>query len=314
MLRNIFALVLASALIGCSTHPLPEDFSRATTFDIVRSIRCEVQRGLQNFTGEFPPAVPAGDGEVSAGGYPADFLRKTYVGFLFTFEIDEDNKATQASLKFANPFSDGSFKLDLSGGVSKHRETVRNLVVAETLEELKSGGPCEPAPRPNLLYPLAGRIGADEILTTYLRIERDMKFKGANGAQIFTDTLTFTTTLSAGVTPNLTLSAGSTEFKLKNASVKGSVERVDLHKVIIAIYYDKDLGVQRLARSDSPALLYEFPGPLFKAPDPLTRGAPSRARGQTGAGLGKNIVIQELYRLRALDEDQRLLEDIVVLP
>jgi hypothetical protein len=27
-------------LISCSIHPLPEDFSRASTVDIVKSIRC----------------------------------------------------------------------------------------------------------------------------------------------------------------------------------------------------------------------------------------------------------------------------------
>jgi hypothetical protein len=82
-----------TTLAACSAHPLPEDFSRKSTFAIVQQIRCEARAGL-----------------IEAKLSPAD-LANTYIGLDFTFDITETNKATSGFLGFthhAYPHSSGA--------------------------------------------------------------------------------------------------------------------------------------------------------------------------------------------------------------
>ncbi len=42
-------LIYAPLLIGCSIHPLPDDVSRKTTYDIVEKIRCEAKAAVEQY-------------------------------------------------------------------------------------------------------------------------------------------------------------------------------------------------------------------------------------------------------------------------
>ena len=44
-------LALSSLLIGCSTHPIPDDISRKSTYDVVDKIRCEAKAAVEDFSG-----------------------------------------------------------------------------------------------------------------------------------------------------------------------------------------------------------------------------------------------------------------------
>jgi len=42
---SVVMAVLAPILANCSTHPLVDDVTRSTTFDVVDKIRCEAKQG-----------------------------------------------------------------------------------------------------------------------------------------------------------------------------------------------------------------------------------------------------------------------------
>src|SRR5262245_14766396 len=76
MVRLLIAgcsVAAATAVSGCSMHPLPEDVSRKNTYDIVEKIRCEAAEGLRGVPRDHP------------------LLRNTYIGYDFNFNIEENN-------------------------------------------------------------------------------------------------------------------------------------------------------------------------------------------------------------------------------
>ncbi len=100
----------------------------------------------------------------------------------------------------------------------------------------------EPPRQPNLMYPITGSIGLAEVVKTYVKLRNDMRLEKApgviditGGTTGFSDVLTYTTTIKAGITPTVELKSAVGEFRLKNASITGSADRVDLHKITIAI-------------------------------------------------------------------------------
>lgn len=269
-------LFFSLVLVSCSTHPLPEDFARHSTFDIVQKLRCEAR-----------------DGVISSSLTRAA-LENTYVGYDFTFDLTENNKASGGTLEFLNPFPSGKFTLALSGGADKKRQNLRFFRIVELLEDLRedaelasSTGPCAIEGRANFVYPIAGRVGIEEVLVTYGKLRSVAKFR-VKDASVFSDTITFTTKLNAGIKPTLELNSVAGQFRLTKASIDGSVERTDIHKVAIAIApreQVKDVIV-----------------PYMRTLVPVA--TPSDAAG----------VVLELERLRARDEDQRLFENLRILP
>ena len=99
--------VFATAFLmaGCATHPLPEDVTRKTTFDIVERIRCEAQRAILDHGRGFRTAA---------------------VAYEFTFDITEENNAS-AGLSWLYPFSTGTFALTTTLGADRSRNAKRNF-------------------------------------------------------------------------------------------------------------------------------------------------------------------------------------------
>src|SRR5258707_4742229 len=80
-------LVASLTLIGCAIHPLPDDVSRKTTYDIVDKIRCEAKAAVEEY----------GQGFQNAS-----------VVYTFPFDIIENNDS-EAGFTLFNPFSNGTF-------------------------------------------------------------------------------------------------------------------------------------------------------------------------------------------------------------
>lgn len=117
---------------------------------------------------------------------------------------------------------------------------------------------------------------------------------------VFSDTLTFTTKLNAGVTPTLELGAGPGNFKLNKFTIDGSAERQDVHKVtiVISITPQKTIGTARLSSFGSSRTVV----------------VPTERALLPGQDSGTSNVILELDRLRNLDEDRRILENLNLVP
>src|SRR5262245_45373229 len=76
------AMPHAAGLLGCSMRPLPENVSRANTFDIVERIRCEVSEALNSYLEQAP---------FRDRTHVENIIAASAIGYDFTFEITEWN-------------------------------------------------------------------------------------------------------------------------------------------------------------------------------------------------------------------------------
>jgi hypothetical protein len=261
MFKRTVPVLIGMVLLGCSTHPLVEDVTRQKTFDIVKSIRCEATLAVAKARDiPKPPLSP-------------ETLKKTYIGYDFQFLITENNNATASSL-FTYPFATATFTAGLSAGAQRARASDRNFRIVESFHTLLADEKnCREVPQrgPNIKYPIAGSIGLEEVITTYVKInllthlatreadrggdreERETpsrKFEFADpqrpgpddlpeAVTVFSDKLTFTTKLVGGLKPSVKLSPVKGRFRLAEAAADLSADRTDVHKVTVAMAVEK---------------------------------------------------------------------------
>jgi hypothetical protein len=297
---------VACALTGCSIHPLPDDLSltKASTFDIVERVRCEVQEGLLSF--------PQNDRHFRK------IVADSNIGYDFTFHMVEMNNADEGKLTAKRVgHGGGSLTLDATGTADLTRDNKRVFRIIEDLKDVASAD-CSPARRANWVYPITGATGMGEVVRTYIKLEMLSDLKtGATDAPtitsniVFADSLTFTTHFNVGIAPTLVLSAGVASLKVTNASVKASADRMDTHSLIVALARDHpdldvdDVGTMRgrgkafqrekLARVERKELIET---------DVLRDERQVRALVQKNSGARNRILI-ELQRLRDLQDDAR---------
>ena len=251
--RYSFAVAaLAMVAAGCSMHPLPEDVSRASTYDIVARVRCEVYEALQEFKGL--------EGEERR--HAENIIQHSAVGFDFIFNITEGNdiktpdgpgvKASYQRESFKN--KEKGFFLDATGTTERERQNIRRFRVVDDLEALSNERiDCRKAEaNPNWVYPVTGATGMGEVVRTYIKLEmlsdlRDRPLEPVDGALplpvkgnavTFSDVLRFKTKLSAGINPRITLTTVAGDLRLTGASFFGSASRDDIHTIIVALASD----------------------------------------------------------------------------
>ena len=224
---------MAPLFAGCSTHPLPEDVAGLPTSAIVRQIRCEARRAVVDYS-----TVNA-----DAYGKPIDYRKRidyktASVAYEFTFDITEGNNAS-ADAAWILPYSlGGAFTLGASAGANRARHATRNFRIVDTFDELIATN-CsrEARPRDNIIYPVAGDIGIYEVVKTFIEMQQvDNTLSG----EVFTfhDTLIYTTTMNAGVTPRIVMTPLTDRFRLVGASADLSASRTDIHQVVLALAGD----------------------------------------------------------------------------
>jgi hypothetical protein len=210
-IHGLVISVLAPILASCSAHPLVDDVTRSTTFDIVEKIRCEAKR-----------AVVANAQRLG---------NDTTVAYEFTFDIKEENNAS-GNFTWFLPFTGGNFALAANAGSDLTRQATRNFTIEDTFGDLRKANCSAEALERNWIYPIAGDIGIYEVVTTFARL---YGIENPVGTEKFSfhDDLTFVTFLGAGVQPTLTLLGNRS--RVTDAGANLSAQRVDFHKVLITI-------------------------------------------------------------------------------
>jgi hypothetical protein len=290
---------LALALCGCSIHPLPEDVSPASTFDIVERIRCEVWEGLQDFKPDDDRAN--------------EIIGTTAIGLDFDFTIEEKNKAASGKLEYKRAASKGQqkgFFLDLSSDAEGQRKNVRSFRTIDKLVELRAerGERCRKAAvAANGLYPITGDTGMAEVVRTYVKLEMLTKLGPTEGrgrvfdkGEVFSDELRFTTKLSAGANPTLELRTVAGDFRLSHTSIFGTASREDIHRVTVALSRGpavRDVGLREGWLDDGHEIIRPYRS--------LRRLAQRQAVGP------QTRVLLELQRRRNAREDERVVESIL---
>jgi hypothetical protein len=252
-------LAFACGLAACAIHPLPENVTGYDTYTIVRKIRCEARDAI------IKQAVVY----LQRAGYPYDertvlklkfkdlrpsdtklfeYFGGTGIVYAFTLDMTENNNA-QFTADVIKPLSHGLFTLSPAAGDNLLRQNIRAFTVTDNFKDLVQK--VDPsycnlnfAPSgPNYQYPITGTIGIYEMVATFIDMtlfnnlggKADVATTPKRGPPTMADTITFTTTISAGLTPKVTFTPVSNRFQLMDASLAATVSRIDKHSVIIGL-------------------------------------------------------------------------------
>jgi hypothetical protein len=315
---------MGAGLLGCSTHPLPQDVARVSVVDIVRRIRCEAKEGLED-------ALRRAAAQGAKRRAHVERIRDlSKIGYEFNFVMSENNNAGASGLTFERAAShpgDG-FKLvlvaDLNSDNSENaRQNTRTFSVVDDLKELQKArcGRVETTRR-NPVYPITGSIGISEIVRTYIELETMTELTTVNAEKgqemiAFSDRLEFTTTFDAAASAELQFETAVGSWRLTNASLSGSAFRQDVHKVTVSLARDggaePDLPeIARFGRSvrRSPAK----PGQLPNFPIQAIRDKGLQTFLAQRASVARNRILFELERRRHTDENKDVAERVLGVP
>ena len=328
VLRFLCAAFSVVALAGCSIHPLPDDVTRDSTFDIVEKIRCEARDAIATEllilldqssdpgTRALVPGLKSGslkfadleeDQVDDVTLAVIDQYRWAGIGFKFTFQISENNDASGNAL-FRMPFTDGTFSLSVAAGKDKSRQNRRVIDIGDSFEGLVVGREeaCATVEKPgkNWKHPITGNIGLAEVVHTYTRLVGNNEKVGE-----FSDELEYTVRAFGSVTPSVALSKFEHRvLRLASASANFSADRTDTHRVKIAFIDVRSvpaavLKKRRARRALRKRRLAKRRTGVRQASGRRTRvfnSSPDQTR------FISNRAVQELRRLDSLDRQQRL--------
>jgi hypothetical protein len=189
MIRWFWGFVVAMILSGCASHPLPEDLTRRSTLAIVKAIRCEAVRAIQDRRHTPNWAYDGGA-----------------IGLVFDFDITEHN-AAGLNLRLTKIFPTGMFTMSVAPNSDLTREAHRRFTIVDTFAELKAVDCSQEAIQSNFPYPIAGEVGLTEVIETAIGIDQLGKAQpisdvpGGPGGQaaVFSDELTYTTKIDTGM-------------------------------------------------------------------------------------------------------------------
>jgi hypothetical protein len=288
---SVFLYGLVSCFLGaCSIHPIPKDVTGYGTATVVRKIRCEARDAIRNVVleilhqgGRHKDIQEIADDfswhQMSFTPWEQTKLNDVQnIGIVYDFSLqgdETDDLTFNASI--LEPLKNGMATFAPTLGNKTERSNVRAFTVSDSFTSLWNLGRkkddknhCKfgtSAPSsPNYEYPIAGRIGLDEMVQTFVRLavsgdivaQEDPTATVAinpSGAPTMVDTLIFTTTVNAGLAPSISLTPGGTAVQLTSASLNGTVMRVDTHKVVIGMAMGKStvhLSAAALAASLTP--------------------------------------------------------------
>jgi hypothetical protein len=204
-------VALGTTVAGCSIHPQTDDFSRSAVPDIAFRVRCEASEAVKAV---FPKS------------HETNYLYRTAIDFEFEFVMTETNdKSAEGS--FTIPVHVGTFKIGWDAGANKGRETTQTVRFGETFRGLADNVDCAKYEKSsNFKYPITGQIG---IIDTMTNLRRLVDVKRGKELVEFTDKVEFTTTLSAGLHPSISLSPASGRNVSAEATFKAS--RKDVHRL-----------------------------------------------------------------------------------
>jgi hypothetical protein len=267
--KTVVPLISFFALAGCAIHPIQQNVTGLPTVDIVNHIRCESRVAIQKKAVELlrnihSDARLADRLEQDLGQIwvvnpytelrPAErafYFRyiQTGIAYNFTFDVTEDNKAALV----ADPvrlITNGMAGVGLNSSGEFSRENIRTFIVSETfarlLEDPIPGCGQSPLRSANFAYPVAGSIGMDELISTFIDLNENENApltassagsgtKGS-GSGVFADTLNFNTTLIGGVTPSVQINPVGHKWGLASpTNFAATVTRTDKHTLAIGL-------------------------------------------------------------------------------
>lgn len=321
MCIRFFAAIAAALLLSaCSIHPLPEDVTGVKTYDIVRQIRCETraaainimlrilkreadggdpiaQRLLAKYDAD-PESISTFNPNLFPGSDYAQY-RNLYnviytaaIAYNFDLTMSETNNLG-TSMDLLGPWKP-KFTATLGADANRSRSNERSFTVTDTFSDLLKLNTLVRGHRycdkqiveANYIYPIAGRIGVDEMVLTFFDLslfgdlEAQQAKPGAGGPPAMADKLTFTTTIDGSIKPaTVTFTPVGTGLQFADASLSGTLSRTDTHVVTVGIALDTKVT----------AALNSLRGYLFS--QQRNSGGAVVAGGATASGTGRSAVV-----------------------
>ncbi|WP_238184829.1 hypothetical protein [Methylobacterium trifolii] len=250
-------------LAGCAIHPLPEDSTGLSTFQIVRQIRCEtrqaiIESALDWLSTSSDPAARRLGQEFRDGIRPVQSfhynlfrgdVRKilqlffdTGVAYNYSLEMTEVNNVG-AGINLLQPFTNASGTLGLSASADRQRQNLRTFTITDAFSKLirsiDRGYCADQVVGENYAYPISGRIGMKSVVKDFIDLTLFANLGGpadkVKGPPTLVDALDFQTTLSVSAFPKIVFSPVGRGLSVLDASANGTASRKDVHRVIVGL-------------------------------------------------------------------------------
>lgn len=275
--RFIAMLAAMPLFAGCAIHPVPEDVTGVDTPNIVKQIRCETRQALTDIIkdkltdwaergspeaeallrqyasdpdsiSDFHPRLFPGPKYVEARRL-INLFAETGIAYSFDLQMTENNDLT-TDINLLKPLTTPKYSLALNAGALRRRANQRTFTSTDTFGYLvttlnRPNGYGErycdgKIVMQNYIYPIAGRVGVDKTVRTFIELTVFGGLGGPAAAQgkgppTMVDKLTFTTTINLSATPKVEFTPVNDRFQLLNANLKASADRADRHEVAIGL-------------------------------------------------------------------------------
>jgi hypothetical protein len=282
-------LISVFTLGACAIHPLQQDVTGVPTVDLVNHIRCETRLAIQDKAIAMLRAYK--DGQDGRTAYLAEYLSgirgkpwrvnpnkdladakerafyfryiNTGIAYDITFDVSEENKAAL----MADPvrlITNGMAGVGLNSSGDFLRNNQRHFIMSDTFGNLLADARLDCIDgTPNYAYPIAGKVGIGELISTFIDLNEDRSLQdlASGNSRVFADTLTFTTTLIGGVTPSVQINPVGQKWGLASpTNFAATVTRTDRHMMIVGLSMDvpkstvKVAGVPFIAATAKSAL------------------------------------------------------------
>jgi hypothetical protein len=311
---KFFVLALSSAVLSCglaacAIHPLPENVTGVKTSQIVHRNRCEARDALMRV-----------QQRLIEKNRQASLETLTKIGIVLSYSLDiTETDSLTASTTFEQLLTKGMFTFNPNASNVLKRENTRVFTVADDYRTLMDMRNCRAMPvGSSYQYPIVGTIGIAEMIRTFLTmaLHEDLNdnltddtalettiSKSIAASPTMVDTLVFTTTISAGIMPTVTLTPVGSLAQLTNASLNASLMREDAHQVIVGVglptvpppegntnkfvrYSTISLDHSSLARTRTPLL--------------IDASVPARTALKTGQSAALEAVNNQIIRFQVL--------------
>jgi hypothetical protein len=264
--------LLSLIVSGCSIHPVQQDVTGVPPVDIIHHIRCETRLAIEDKAIELLFAYKGGQHEPSINlakslqakrGQVWKFdprilttqeerafynrYIQTGIAYDFTLDITEDNKAAL----LADPvrlITNGVVGIGVGASSEFSRNNARRFIMSDTFAKLLADDHlvCGGDGAENFVYPIAGRIGIRELISTFIDLNEDKSLQtlDSGNSRVFADTMTFLTTLTGSVSPHVEIAPVGNQWGAASpTSFSAFAQRIDKHMVIIGLSMDISKGV-----------------------------------------------------------------------
>ena len=223
----------------------------------------------------------------------------TGVAYNFTLDMTEMNNA-DGELSIGSLFGRRAFGIGMKAGMDLSRENTRTFTVTDNFADLvkRLTGCKKRIVGPNYIYPMAGRIGVDDMIRDFvymtifgnLTAENTSVGAAPKGPPTLVDSLVFTTTISGSVNPTVVFAPAVRELGVTAAGVDLAASRIDKHQVVVGLALASAGHVQLGAIRDAYFGAYSAAPGSFVAP--LLTASPA-TRSETVAATAVNQFLTE---------------------